>query len=229
MILKPFAAFPSRLAAAAAIGATLLLAGCGSGGWLQETADSPLGQFFRGTSEPPKTLAPELMSPVVKCPPVTMRDGTQTFAVYDGGREGDAMSLRYQGTIADTARECSFSGGQLSLKVGVAGRVLTGPKGGPGSITMPVRITVADSHDQTLYSKLFQVKQAIPGTDAVGWVLVQDQIVVPARDDLVIFVGFDDGGAAKKRRAALKAAQDAPLDAGGGSDGGGAADAPLDP
>ena len=42
------------------------------------------------------------------------------------------MTMRYQVGIAQTARECAALGGVMTMKVGVQGRVLLGPAGGPG-------------------------------------------------------------------------------------------------
>ena len=50
----------------------------------------------------------------------------------------------------------------LSIKVGVAGRILAGPKGGAGTVTMPMRIAVARQHDNSvLFSKAFSVNATL--------------------------------------------------------------------
>ena len=43
------------------------------------------------------------------------------------------MDLRYQATIIRTARECQVNSGVMTMKVGIEGRVITGPAGGPGT------------------------------------------------------------------------------------------------
>ncbi|WP_334174886.1 hypothetical protein [Pseudoxanthobacter sp.] len=207
---------PKRFAARSAaqalgLGALLLLAGCGGGESLMPSADSTLGKLLRGTSEQPQELAPELLAPRMTCPPVTIRSGLQTWQQF-AGPGNDPMMLRYQGTIGETARQCSDAGDQMSINVGIAGRVLTGPKGGPGSVALPVKITVADSDEKTLYSKVFRVPVSISDANGVAWSVVQDNILVPKRDDLVIFVGFDLPAAARKPAPPAGAGADAPLD-----------------
>ena len=52
------------------------------------------------------------------------------------------MDLRYQVTIVRTARECHVNSGIMTMKVGVEGRVITGPAGGPGTVDVPLRLAV---------------------------------------------------------------------------------------
>ena len=67
------------------------------------------------------------------CPPVDIRQGAATFSVNTAATNPSAMALRYQGVVAQTARECRASRHDLTIKVGVQGRVVLGPGGGPGS------------------------------------------------------------------------------------------------
>jgi hypothetical protein len=79
------------------------------------------------------------------CPTIKIRPGTEAIVQYakTGDQTGD--NVRYQQTITRTARECRYVGGQLTLKIGVAGRVAAGPKGGPGKIAVPPRSPGAPS------------------------------------------------------------------------------------
>ena len=76
------------------------------------------------------------------CPPVMIRGGTAALAVYDKGHDNDAAFLRYQASIATTARQCTVGGTTLTAKVGVAGRVVGGPKAAAGTVTVPIRVVV---------------------------------------------------------------------------------------
>ena len=58
------------------------------------------------------------------------------------------MTTRYQVTIAQTARECAALGGVMTMKVGVQGRVLLGPAGGPGQVDIPLRMAVVQEGPQ---------------------------------------------------------------------------------
>ena len=56
--------------------------------------------------------------------------------------QATAGDLRYQLSFGQTARECSVQGGAMSIKVGVQGRVILGPMGGPGIVDVPLRYAV---------------------------------------------------------------------------------------
>ena len=66
----------------------------------------------------------------------------------------------------------------LSIKVGVAGRILAGPKGGAGTVTMPIRIAVARQHDNSvLFSKAFRSRVTLKAPDyAADYSEVFDQV-----------------------------------------------------
>ena len=59
-----------------------------------------------------------------------------------GEGEPSALDLRYQGSITRTARECHLNGSTMTMKVGIEGRIITGPAGGPGNVDVPMRIAV---------------------------------------------------------------------------------------
>src|SRR5665811_786017 len=63
------------------------------------------------------------------------------MCIRDRGEPG-ALDVRYQGSIIRTARECHVNAGIMTMKVGIEGRVITGPAGGPGTVDVPLRIAV---------------------------------------------------------------------------------------
>ena len=133
------------------------------------------------------------------CPPVQVLPGTEAMIVYDHGHDGDSAFVRTQGSVTDTAREChALDASTLSIKVGVSGRILAGPKGGAGTVTMPLRIAVARQHDNSvLFSKAFPVSVTLAAPElAANYSEVFDQVVVkvaPDDRDLIVYVGFDEG------------------------------------
>ncbi len=133
------------------------------------------------------------------CPPIQVRPGTSTMEVHERGHERDQNHVRYLASISQTARECTMAGDTLTIKVGIAGRVVAGPKGSAGNITLPVRVAVAKQFGGTgpLYSQLFQIPVTLsPPHFGANYNQVYDQIVVqaPPQDrNLIIFVGFDEG------------------------------------
>ena len=58
-----------------------------------------------------------------------MRAGAATYAVGLPGKEAAGMDLRYQATIGQTARDCTLSGGMVTARIGIQGRVIVGPAG----------------------------------------------------------------------------------------------------
>jgi hypothetical protein len=132
------------------------------------------------------------------CPPVQVRSGTSTIEVYERGHEKEQAYVRYLASISQTARECSLSGDTLTIKVGVAGRVVAGPKGSAGNITLPVRIAVTKQlgGDGPIYSQLFKLPVTLsPPTFGANYNHVEQIVVqVPVADrNLIVFVGFDEG------------------------------------
>jgi hypothetical protein len=139
----------------------------------------------------------------VDCPGVDVRAGASTLSVTAPGQEAGPMSTRYQATIGQTARECAALGGVMTMKVGVQGRVLLGPAGGPGQLDVPLRVAVVreGTEPKTIWSKLYRFNVAIPpGQTAVPFVHVEQDVTfpMPRSDELeayVVYVGFDPSAA----------------------------------
>ncbi len=141
-------------------------------------------------------IDPNYFIAVSQCPDVDIRSGTESVTVYDRRGETDPANVRYLGSITNTARECRDVGGQLTLKVGVEGRVIGGPKVRPGQVTVPVRIAVVRNGDNVLFSQLYNVPVTLAAPDfSTPFAYVEETIAVPipgAGDRLRIYVGFDD-------------------------------------
>jgi hypothetical protein len=133
------------------------------------------------------------------CPPVEIRAGTESVDFYERGHEDDPAYVRYQGSITKTARECHPLGPDtLSIKVGIAGRLTAGPKGGAGSATLPLRVAVIKQHGgNVLYSQVFKVPVIVVAPQFFGdFSQVVDQVnlqLASGDRDLIIYVGFDEG------------------------------------
>jgi hypothetical protein len=135
---------------------------------------------------------------------VEYRQGAASWAVNGPAAENAALSLRYQASFIQTARECLVNGGNLIIKVGVQGRMVVGPAGSPGTINVPLRYALVREglEPKTLWTKLFMVPVSIPaGQLNLPWVHVEEEMTVPRPPDkdlgaYVIYIGFDPGGAA---------------------------------
>lgn len=134
------------------------------------------------------------------CPPVDVRTGASTLTVPPGG--SDAFSLRYQGSLGELARECNVSNGIMRIKVGIEGRVLVGPAGGPGQLDVPLRYAVVKEgpEPKTVLSKFSKIQVAIPaGQPNVLFTHIDNDIAFPMPPGLeietyVVYVGFDPIG-----------------------------------
>lgn len=138
----------------------------------------------------------------IDCPGVAVRTGAATLSIGKTPGEVDvsALDLRYQGTILRTARECHVNAGVMTMKVGVEGRIITGPAGGPGAIDVPLRIAVVQEgvEPKTIASKLAIVPVTITeAVDRVTFTHIESDITFPMPvrasdiDAYVVYVGFD--------------------------------------
>jgi hypothetical protein len=133
------------------------------------------------------------------CPPLEIRPGTEAVVIYERNHEDDPNFVRFQGSITQTARECHTVGADtLSIKVGIAGRLTAGPKGGPGKFNLPLRIAVIKQHGgNVFYSEVSKVEVSIAAPEfAADFSHVVDNVsfqVTPADRDLIVYVGYDEG------------------------------------
>ncbi len=196
--------------ARAALGILLVtgLAGCGSTGGDGSSGSSKLANIiFLNQANPPP--APEPIQKVaIACPPTTVLPGTSSIQVYAPGGEGDPFSLRHQVSVGEIARECINLGAEVAIRVGVQGRILAGPKGGGGSVDVPVRVVLVDAKDNPVYSNLTRVRVALPaGQASQTFTHVEEGLTVPLPPRGLrgyrILVGFDaqgrDGGKTGRR------------------------------
>jgi hypothetical protein len=153
----------------------------------------------------------------VDCPGVEVRTGAATLMI--GSKPGQAeeptaLDLRYQGTIIRTARECHISAGTMTMKVGIEGRIITGPAGGPGTVDVPLRIAVVQEgpSPKTIVSKFARIQVTVNSAeDRVSFTHVDPDIAFPMPtplaniDSYVVYVGFDAAGAPpEKKKPAVK-------------------------
>jgi hypothetical protein len=149
----------SILAAAAALG----LASCGGhvGNFdtPNETGFSTLAHQlgFKSNDTPASNDTAAVPGKQVRhivCPEVLILEGTAASQTYAGSPPSSA-NLRHQYSLTDTARECTLDGDQLAIKIGVAGKVLLGPAGSPGSFNVPVRMAVLGAHNNEPITRSF--------------------------------------------------------------------------
>jgi hypothetical protein len=179
--------------------AAALLAGCQSGGSGSPSAASVVlgGNIPNGGNSSDQANFDAYLSQGY-CPPVQIRAGTETLAIFEKGHEDDQAYVRYQASITKTARECHYAGSALMIKVGIAGRLTAGPLGKPGNFALPLRVAVIKQEGNTVfYSDVTKAPVTIsPPEFASDFTAVVDNIsfeVGPQDRDLIIYVGYDAG------------------------------------
>jgi hypothetical protein len=149
------------------------------------------------------------------CPAATIRQGASAWAQNAGS---GPTNVRYQASIVQIARECAILGSTMTIKVGVEGRVVVGPKGGPGNVAVPIRIALVQEGPQPrpIVSKFYSVQVNVPqGATQVPFTQVEDDLTFPLPADknlekYVIYVGFDPQGAPPVAKAKPKPKPRAP-------------------
>lgn len=189
-----------RHAAVLALTALTGLAGCGDATPLQDLRESntTVMRALMGTSRPPPDSGQNQVEYVqdTTCPPIEIRTGAEHFDIYEDDAIREPLNVRYQATISRVARECDHRDTYLAIEFGFAGRVLIGPKGTPGTVTLPVRAVFAGKGDQELWSKNFEIPVTIaPGEESKFFAHVTDELVYQYREgdqlkDFIIYIGF---------------------------------------
>ena len=197
----------------ALLAVALALGGCGSTDILKS---SPL-DLFSSSSKATNDAAPadpnKVSTDDVECPGVEVRTGAATLMIGSkpGAGEPAAMDVRYQGSILRTARECHINAGIMTMKVGIEGRVITGPAGGPGTVDVPLRIAVVHEgiNPKTIASKFGRESVVVnEAVDRVTFTHVESDISFPLPTPLgdieryVVYVGFDPLGDKPVKKAA---------------------------
>jgi hypothetical protein len=188
----------------------LFSAGCSSAGAPSAAAPPPpdashgyagsssLSEMFTGsTARAPQTVAGA--QPDVNCPTVEIRRGAATLTIAPPG-ERSAMTVKYQGSFVRAARECAVADGNMIMKVGVEGRIVVGPGGGPGRVDVPLRFAVVHETPagmRPIATKFVIVPVDIDATGNTLFTHVEEAMVFPiptptaALDDYVVYIGFD--------------------------------------
>jgi hypothetical protein len=205
-----------RLPLAALLLLALLAPGCSAGGGLgapapaasDPTAAPPastsaslsekISRFFSGSTANSHQAVANA-TPNVNCPFIDIRQGASALTIGATG-ENAAMSLKYQGTFVRAARECAVVAGQMVMKVGVEGRIVVGPAGGPGQVDVPLRIAVVDevpAGSKTIITKLIRIPVTVQSaSDNPTFTHIEEGLSFPmpsaaSLDDYKVYIGFD--------------------------------------
>jgi hypothetical protein len=221
----------ARGAAAVAAVAAVLTAGCTTGSVFKSSSERttasssiPFGDrissLFGGGSQTPATAQAAAVptDDEFDCPRIDIRPGASTLLVNSTPGEASALGLRYQGSFVRAARECRVIGREVNIKIGVQGRVILGPAGVPGGLTVPLRFALLRetlSESNSLWSKLYTVDVVIPPqTSSVNFTHVAEDLTIAIPNaaelqDWVIYIGFDPAGAQVEKKKPARPARPA--------------------
>jgi len=188
----------SSLRLSALTGLAILLAGCSMGSMFG--GGTTTNTNLQNATATPQAVAQAQTSalPVIatECPPIKVRLGGEAMYYYGGGRVGDPKALQYQGVIDETSRNCVVSNGQITVNMGVTGRVLLGPAGSQSTVNAPIRFAV-ERDGQAIFSEKYTLAVPIvPPSQTAEFVKVVENVTIPylGGETITIWVGFDTRG-----------------------------------
>ena len=205
-----------RLRGALALAAaSTLLSGCGGGSMFGDSSDpSPsigdrFSQLFGSRSQAVGENPPPPVDNELSCPPVRIRPGASTYAVGLPGKPATGTDLRYQATITRTARDCTQNGDQITARIGIQGRVISGPAGSPATVEVPIRVAVVQGgvQERTVTTKVYRTTVSMSAAGNDPFSLVAEDIVYPVPtaatvDSYIFYIGFDPQALTPEPRAA---------------------------
>jgi hypothetical protein len=205
-----------RGALALAVAGTLL-SGCGGGSMFGDSSDpSPsigdrFSQLFGSRSQAVGENPPPPVDNELSCPPVRIRPGASTYAVGLPGRPATGTDLRYQASITRTARDCTQNGDQITARIGIQGRVISGPAGSPATVEVPIRVAVVQGgvQERTVTTKVYRTTVSMSAAGNDPFSLVVEDIVYPAPsaatvDSYIFYIGFDPQALTPEPRASRR-------------------------
>ena len=210
-MIKTIAHFAGSVRLAAGLmGLAMMLTGCGMSGvgLLSSNGFSDISEQSGDAAVTEETLLDSakadyatgsVVSTVgTSCPKFVVWPRDRRLTVYEPGQEGDGLAIRHRGEITRTARECAIEPGKVDVKYGLAGRVLLGPKGKPGTVILPVKVHVADLNREIVATQVIKVKVTVPDDKPYGFFSVVNKTSFPLPegtrpDDYQLFVAFDRG------------------------------------
>lgn len=130
------------------------------------------------------------------CPRFVVAQRNSNITFYEAGRAGDSLAITQRGEITKTARECFVEPGRVTIKYGFSGRVLLGPKGKPGPVSLPVVVSINDSKRARVTGENLNLSIVIEPDKPIGYFSAVRTITVDVPEgsrpgELEVIVGFD--------------------------------------
>lgn len=191
--------------------ASLALCGCGMSSITSGLGTSILGGSSPGT-EPTGVSEQDLIAaakaggeaaPALPggdsqpgCPRFLTWPRDSFVTIYEPGRVGDGLAIMHRGEITKTARECHMNGNQVTVKYGFSGRILLGPRGHSGPISLPINVFVADAKRERVVTDKLRVDASVAVENPIGYFSAVRTVTFEVPEgsrpgEFEVYVGFD--------------------------------------
>ncbi|MCL2715809.1 MAG: hypothetical protein FWD68_14840 [Alphaproteobacteria bacterium] len=208
-MLAKFGSHPLAKSALALLSALVLFWAYGAPASAQSLGDRFKSLFGGGRSGSPPPVPADGQDDM-DCPSVTVRAGASTYVVSLPGKPAVGNDVRFQASISRLARECIRNGGDISVRIGIEGRVVAGPAGAPPTIPVPLRLAVVQTGigEKVIGSKATTTTVEMNENGSVPFTVVEEMTYpVPSpsvADSYVFYVGFDPKALAPEPKARPK-------------------------
>jgi hypothetical protein len=130
------------------------------------------------------------------CPKFIVWSRDNSLTIYETGRVGDGLAVMHRGEITQTARECEVEPGKVTVKYGFSGRVLLGPRGKTGKVTLPMTVFVTDAKRERISTEKMKVDVAVAVEQPIGYFSFVKTVTFPVPvgtrpGEFELFVGFE--------------------------------------
>jgi hypothetical protein len=130
------------------------------------------------------------------CPRFLAWSRENSLTVYDKGQTGDSLAVLHRGEITQTARECNIAPGRVTVKYGFSGRVLLGPRGKAGRVTLPVEVFVMDAARQRITADKLVINVDVSLDKPIGYFSKVQTLTFAIPEgtrpgEYEVFVGFE--------------------------------------
>jgi hypothetical protein len=130
------------------------------------------------------------------CPRFIVWPRDNNLTIYEPGRVGDGLAIVHRGELTKTARECVVEGNRVTVRYGFSGRVLLGPRGKNGPITLPINVFVTDAKREKVATDHLKVDATLAVENPIGYFSAVRSVTfnVPEGSrpgEFEVFVGFE--------------------------------------
>ena len=179
-----------KLAGAAAL--ALALSACTMGSMFGGNEDAQLAGVTATPAQVAQGASSAIPAIATECPPIRVREGAGSYRVFAGNRTSDPQALRHQGVIDRISRNCTVANGLITVRMGAVGRVILGPQGQGGTVTVPLRFAV-ERDGLAVFSQRYDVAVPASASTPNEFSHTVENVAVPyvGGETITIWVGFD--------------------------------------